>query len=115
MNSLRVDSLYTKQDGVFKCLWSEAFFEAITSKIVVKLLKEFLTTFLNKRIFQMKETIIKCEKAVVTAYYKFENPKILLTSQELKAYEKEIYVDKEKMNGSHVYLFNQTKVGKLIK
>ena len=115
MNSLRIDSLSTKRDGVFKCQWSEAFFEALTSEKVVKYLKEFLTTFLNKTIFQIKETIIECEKAVVTAYYKFDNPKIRLTSQELKAYAKEIFVDKEKMNGSQVYFFHQTKVGQLIK
>ena len=80
MNSLQIDSLSTKRDGVFKCQWSEAFFEALTSEKVVKELKDFLIAFLTKTIFQIKETIIECEKAVITTYYKFANPNIRLTS-----------------------------------
>ena len=102
MNSLRIDSLSTKRDGVFKCQWSEAFFEALTSEKFVKELKDFLTAFLNKTIFQIKETIIECEKAVVTTYYKFANPNIRLTSRDLKCFAATLFVDKEKMNGSHV-------------
>ena len=49
------------------------------------------------------------------AYYKFENPETRLTSRDLKGFAATIFVDKEKMNGSHVYFFHQTKVGQLIK
>ena len=111
MNLLQIDYLSKKQDGVLKCQWSEAFFEALNSEKVVKYLKEFLTTFLNKTIFQIKETIIKCEKAIITTYYKFANPNIRLTSQELKGFAATIFVDEEKMTGSHVHFFHQRKDG----
>ena len=32
MNLLRIDSISTKWDGLFKCQWSEAFFEALNSE-----------------------------------------------------------------------------------
>ena len=110
MNSLRVDSLCTKRDGVFKCQWSEAFFEALTSEKVVKYLKEFLTTFLNKTTVQLKETIIECEKEVLTAHYKFDNPTRCLKSHEFKGYAATILEDKEEMNGSHLYFFHKQRL-----